>query len=86
MRCEIWLFLFKLHCFFATGGYVCMTTRGNADNLEYKAELEGVIRAMKEEKKWSRVAVIVVDKWEKAVSEHEFGYIPGVVYLYQKAH
>ncbi|XP_053504868.1 methyltransferase-like protein 27 isoform X2 [Ictalurus furcatus] len=68
------------------GGYVCMTTRGNADNLEYKAELEGVIRAMKEEKKWSRVAVIVVDKWEKAVSEHEFGYIPGVVYLYQRAH
>ncbi|KAB5548865.1 hypothetical protein PHYPO_G00060620 [Pangasianodon hypophthalmus] len=68
------------------GGYVCMTTRGNADNLEYKAELERVIQAMEEEKKWSRLAVSVVDKWEKAVSEHECGYIPGVVYLYQKAY
>ncbi|XP_058270803.1 methyltransferase-like protein 27 [Hemibagrus wyckioides] len=67
------------------GGYVCMTTRGNADNFEYKAELERVIQAMEEEKKWSRVAVSVVDEWEKAVSEHECGYIPGVVYLYQKA-
>ncbi|KAF4077395.1 hypothetical protein AMELA_G00207710 [Ameiurus melas] len=68
------------------GGYVCMTTRGNTDNLEYKAELEGMIQAMEEEKKWSRVAVTVVDQWEKAVSEHESGYITGVVYLYQRAH
>lgn len=72
--------------FFTTGGYVCMTTRGNADNLEYKAEMESVIRAMEEKKKWSRVAVTVVDKWEKAVSEDECGYICGVVYLYQKAY
>lgn len=69
----------------SSGSYVCMTTRGNADNFKYKAELERVIQAMEEEKKWSRVAVSVVDEWEKAVSEHESGYIPGVVYLYQKA-
>lgn len=63
-----------------------MTTRANTDNLEYKAELEREIQALEEEKKWSRVAVTVVDKWEKAVSEHECGYISGVVYLYQRAY
>lgn len=62
-----------------------MTTRGYADNLKYKAELEHAIRVMEDEKKWSHVAVNVVDEWEKAVSEHECGYIPGVIYLYQKA-
>ena len=61
-----------------------MTTRGNAENLEYKAELESAILAMEEEKKWRCVTVDVVDQWEKAVSDHECGYIPGVVYLYQK--
>ncbi|XP_047661966.1 methyltransferase-like protein 27 isoform X2 [Tachysurus fulvidraco] len=66
------------------GGYVCMTTRGNADNHKYKTELERAILAMEEEKKWRCVAVDVVDKWEKAVADHECGYIPGVVYLYQK--
>ncbi|KAM9450438.1 methyltransferase-like protein 27 isoform 1-T2 [Clarias gariepinus] len=66
------------------GGYVCMTTRGNADNLEYKAELERVIQEIEEERKWRRIAVNVVNEWEKAVSDHECGYITGVVYLYQK--
>ncbi|XP_060792188.1 methyltransferase-like protein 27 isoform X2 [Neoarius graeffei] len=66
------------------GGFVCMTTRGNIDNLEYKAELERVIQSMEEEKKWHRVSVTVVDEWEKAVSELESGYIPGVIYLYQR--
>uniref|UniRef100_A0A3B1JUH5 Methyltransferase like 27 n=2 Tax=Astyanax mexicanus TaxID=7994 RepID=A0A3B1JUH5_ASTMX len=33
------------------GGYVCMTTRGNADNQEYKTELEHMMRTMKEEKR-----------------------------------
>ncbi|KAF7697142.1 methyltransferase-like protein 27 [Silurus meridionalis] len=68
------------------GGFVCMTTRGNADNFEYKTELERVIRVMEEEKKWSCVAINEVANWEKAVSEHERGYITGVVYLYQRAH
>lgn len=86
IRCEVWAFLFKLPCFFAAGGYVCMTTRGDAENLEYKVELERVIRAMEQEKKWSHVAVTVVDKWEKAVSENECGYIPGAVYICQRAY
>ncbi|XP_076835778.1 methyltransferase-like protein 27 isoform X2 [Brachyhypopomus gauderio] len=66
------------------GGYVCMTTRGNAENQEYKAELEHVVRRMVEEKRWSCVAVNEVEEWERAVAEHETGYIPGAVYLYQR--
>ncbi|XP_016357021.1 methyltransferase-like protein 27 [Sinocyclocheilus anshuiensis] len=66
------------------GGYVCMTTRGNPDNRKYKAELEQMIRALEEEQKWSRVTVVEVEEWEKAVSEQDSGYIPGAIYLYQK--
>ncbi|XP_059382413.1 methyltransferase-like protein 27 [Carassius carassius] len=66
------------------GGYVCMTTRGNTDNREYKAELEQMIRALEDEQKWSRVTVVEVEEWEKAVSEEDSGYIPGAIYLYQK--
>ncbi|XP_060792195.1 methyltransferase-like protein 27 isoform X2 [Neoarius graeffei] len=66
------------------GGFVCITTRGNADNCQYKTELERVIQSMEEEKKCRRVSVTVVDKWEKAVHEHESGYIPGVIYLCQR--
>ncbi|KAL7853828.1 hypothetical protein AOLI_G00206720 [Acnodon oligacanthus] len=32
------------------GGYVCMTTRGNADNQDYKTEMERMVRLMEEEK------------------------------------
>ncbi|TSL04276.1 Methyltransferase-like protein 27 [Bagarius yarrelli] len=67
------------------GGYICMTTRGNTDNLGYKAELKNAIRAMEKEKKWSLVAVSEVEEWEKAVQEPESGYIPGVIYLCRKA-
>ncbi|XP_036443351.1 methyltransferase-like protein 27 [Colossoma macropomum] len=68
------------------GGYVCMTTRGNADNQDYKKEMERMVRMMEEEKRWSRVTVNEVEKWERAVSEHESGYIPGTVYLYQRTY
>ncbi len=61
-----------------------MTTRGNTDNREYKAELEQMIRALEEEQKWSRVTVVELEEWEKAVSEQHSGYIPGAIYLYQK--
>ncbi|XP_051537690.1 methyltransferase-like protein 27 [Myxocyprinus asiaticus] len=67
------------------GGYVCMTTRGNADNREYKAELEQINKALEEEEKWSRVTVVEVEEWERAVSEQDSGYIPGAIYLYQKS-
>lgn len=50
-----------------------MTTRGNTDNQEYKAELEQMIRALEEEQKWSRVTVVEVEEWEKAVLELDSG-------------
>lgn len=72
-------------CKFAKpGGYICMTTRSNRDNLQYKASLEGLLKQMEEEGLWTRVEVTEVREWEKAVSEHEDGYISGVVYLYKK--
>ncbi|XP_041864008.1 methyltransferase-like protein 27 isoform X2 [Melanotaenia boesemani] len=67
-----------------SGGYICMTTRSNLDNLEYKAALESELKRMEEEGLWSCVEVTEVDDWERAVSEQEDGYISGVVYLYKK--
>ncbi|XP_066501430.1 methyltransferase-like protein 27 isoform X2 [Hoplias malabaricus] len=66
------------------GGYICMTTRGNGDNLKYKTELEHMMRMMEEEQRWNCITVSEVEEWEKAVAEQESGYIPGVVYLYQR--
>lgn len=63
---------------------MCMTTRGNDDNLEYKAELENMMRLMEDEQKWRRVTITEVEDWERAVAEHESGFIRGSVYLYQK--
>ncbi|CAG08869.1 unnamed protein product [Tetraodon nigroviridis] len=67
-----------------SGGYICMTTRGNDDNLEYKAALKGELEQMEQEGLWTYVEVAEVEEWERAVSEKEHGYIPGVVYLYRK--
>ncbi|XP_073335525.1 methyltransferase-like protein 27 [Pagrus major] len=66
------------------GGYICMTTRSNHDNLEYKASLERELKQMEEEGLWTCVEVSQVVDWERAVSEQEHGYIPGAVYLYKK--
>ena len=60
-----------------------MTTRANLDNVEYKAALERELRLMEEEELWSAVEVTEEREWERAVSEHEEGYIPGHVYLYK---
>ncbi|KAM7374434.1 hypothetical protein PAMP_007091 [Pampus punctatissimus] len=66
------------------GGYICMTTRSNHDNLEYKAALERELKQMEEEGLWCCVDVTDVEDWERAVSEEEDGYISGSVYLYKK--
>ncbi|KAG7516574.1 methyltransferase 27 isoform X1 [Solea senegalensis] len=67
------------------GGYICMTTRSNHCNQEYKSTLELELRKMEDERLWSRVEVMEVEKWERAVLEQDDEeYIPGVVYLYQK--
>ncbi|TNN48301.1 Williams-Beuren syndrome chromosomal region 27 protein [Liparis tanakae] len=66
------------------GGHVCMTTRSNLENLEYKAALDRELKQMEDEGLWTCVEVAEVEDWERAVSEQEDGYIPGVVYLYRK--
>ncbi|XP_029956195.1 methyltransferase-like protein 27 [Salarias fasciatus] len=64
------------------GGYVCMTSRDGADNLQYKADLEHEIERMEEERLWTKVAVTLVENWEKATSGT--GYISGAAYVYKK--
>ncbi|XP_029923909.1 methyltransferase-like protein 27 [Myripristis murdjan] len=65
------------------GGYICMTTRSNYDNLEYKAALECELKRMEEEGLWVCVDKTEVEDWEKAVSEKEEGYISGCLYVYK---
>ncbi|XP_064207385.1 methyltransferase-like protein 27 isoform X2 [Anguilla rostrata] len=67
------------------GGYICLTTRGDESNKEYKNHLELTLNEMEKEGLWSRVSVMEVEDWEKAVSEQESGYISGAVYLYRKS-
>ncbi|KAA8586822.1 methyltransferase-like protein 27 isoform X2 [Etheostoma spectabile] len=66
------------------GGYICMTTRSNHDNVEYKAALERELKQMEDEGLWTCVEVAEVEDWERAVSQQEDGYIAGAVYLYKK--
>uniref|UniRef100_A0A1A8BBL5 Williams Beuren syndrome chromosome region 27 n=1 Tax=Nothobranchius kadleci TaxID=1051664 RepID=A0A1A8BBL5_NOTKA len=67
-----------------SGGCVCMTTRSNHDNLEYKAALERELKQMEEEGLWTCLEVTEVQDWERAVTEQEDGYISGAVYIYKK--
>lgn len=61
-----------------------MTTRGNRDNVDFKAALERELKQMEHEGLWTCVEVTEVKEWERAVSEQERGYISGAVYLYKK--
>ncbi|XP_061105296.1 methyltransferase-like protein 27 isoform X2 [Conger conger] len=67
------------------GGYVCVTTRGNESNKEYKNHLERILSEMEMEGLWNRISVMEVERWEKAVCDAESEYIPGAVYLYRKS-
>ncbi|XP_051492032.1 methyltransferase-like protein 27 isoform X2 [Apus apus] len=70
------------------GGFLCLTTRSNPSNLQYKAELEAVLERLERQGAWQKVLAQEVDCWEKATSEEEStqgtGYISGVVYIYRK--
>ncbi|XP_075450634.1 methyltransferase-like protein 27 [Ascaphus truei] len=70
------------------GGFVCLTTRSNPSNLQYKAELERELSALQSKGLWDCVSVQEVEKWEKASSEEEAAeesdYISGSIYLYHK--
>nr|XP_023660476.1 methyltransferase-like protein 27 [Paramormyrops kingsleyae] len=67
------------------GGYVCITTRGDVDNLKYRTELENTFDSMVQDALWVQVDVREVEQWERAVSNKEAEHIPGVVYLYRKS-
>ncbi|KAM9782364.1 methyltransferase-like protein 27 [Syngnathus typhle] len=66
------------------GGYICMTTRANLDNLSYKEDLEGEMKQMEDEGLWRRVDVTVVKEFERGVTDHEIAYIPGSIYVFRK--
>ncbi|XP_040279560.1 methyltransferase-like protein 27 isoform X2 [Bufo gargarizans] len=70
------------------GGFVCMTTRSNISNLQYKAELEEELSSLQYKGFWEQVLVEEVEQWEKATSEKEINqesdYIPGVIFIYRK--
>ncbi|KAM4044414.1 methyltransferase-like protein 27 isoform 2-T2 [Anomaloglossus baeobatrachus] len=71
-----------------SGGFVCMTTRSNISNLQYKAELEEGISSLQNKRLWEEVLVQEVQQWEKATSDKEItqksDYIPGVIYIFRK--
>ncbi|XP_029468720.1 methyltransferase-like protein 27 isoform X2 [Rhinatrema bivittatum] len=70
------------------GGFLCLTTRSNTSNLQYKSELQARLQELEGEGWWERVRVLEVEDWEKATSEQEASpgseYISGLVYLYRK--
>nr|ACQ57978.1 Williams-Beuren syndrome chromosomal region 27 protein [Anoplopoma fimbria] len=74
----------ELFKFTKPGGLVCMTTRSNHANLEYKAALEHELKQMQDEGLCTCVEVTEVKDWERGVSEQEDGYISGAVYIYKK--
>lgn len=68
------------------GGYICLSSRGDHRNVEFKAALESELRKMVEEGLWTCVQVTEVKNWERDLSgDEESGYIPADVYLYKKA-
>ncbi|XP_033834659.1 methyltransferase-like protein 27 [Periophthalmus magnuspinnatus] len=66
------------------GGYTCLTTRSNKDNLMYKTSLEQELGTLEKQGLWRSVQEVFIDQWERGITHHEQGYIPGAVYLYQK--
>ncbi|XP_053313233.1 methyltransferase-like protein 27 [Spea bombifrons] len=71
------------------GGFVCLTTRCNPSNLHYKAQLDQELSVLQNKGLWECITVQNVEKWERAISEHEAqkesDYISGVIYLYKKS-
>uniref|UniRef100_A0A8D2J0K0 Methyltransferase like 27 n=1 Tax=Varanus komodoensis TaxID=61221 RepID=A0A8D2J0K0_VARKO len=63
------------------GGWVCLTTRRDAGNLRYEAELRRRLDELEQQGAWEKVAAQEVGRWEKAAQG--LGYISGVVYLYR---
>ncbi|XP_063299690.1 methyltransferase-like protein 27 isoform X2 [Pelobates fuscus] len=71
-----------------SGGLLCLTTRSNTSNLQYKAELEHELAALQSLGLCDCITTQNIEKWEKATSKQEVqgesDYISGVIYLYKK--
>lgn len=71
---------------------MCLTTRTNPSNLQYKEALEATLDELEQARDWERLAAWPVDRWELATSKREAvsgpsdsdGFISGIVYLYRK--
>uniref|UniRef100_G3UMW1 Methyltransferase like 27 n=1 Tax=Loxodonta africana TaxID=9785 RepID=G3UMW1_LOXAF len=74
------------------GGLVCLTTRTNPSNLQFKEALEATLDQLEQAGAWECLVAWPVDRWELATSELEVvpstsandGFISGIVYLYRK--
>ncbi|XP_063812251.1 methyltransferase-like protein 27 [Pseudophryne corroboree] len=70
------------------GGLLCLTTRSNFSNLQYKCDLEKAMSDLQNKGLWEQISVEEVEQWERATSETEVtkdsDYIPGIIYLYRK--
>ncbi|XP_061689188.1 methyltransferase-like protein 27 [Syngnathoides biaculeatus] len=66
------------------GGLICMTGKCDRENINYRASLESEIKHMEDAGLWRCVNVTYVKEWQLGLTEHERGYIPGCVYLFQK--
>lgn len=71
---------------------MCLTTRTNPSNLQYKEALEATLDKLEQAGEWERLEARPVDRWELATSKLEAvpgtpdgaGFISGIVYLYRK--
>lgn len=74
------------------GGLVCLTTRTNASNLQYKEALEATLDTLEQAGAWERLVAWPVGCWELATSALEVvpgtsdsdSFISGIIYLYRK--
>lgn len=71
---------------------MCLTTRTNPSNLQYKEALEATLDKLEQAGAWERLVAQPVDRWELATSPLELapgtsatdGFISGIIYLYRK--
>lgn len=71
---------------------MCLTTRTNPSNLQYKEALEATLDRLEQAREWERLVAWPVDRWELATSKLEVvpgisdsdGFISGIIYLYRK--
>lgn len=71
---------------------MCLTTRTNASNLQYKEALEATLNRLEQSGAWERLVAWPVGCWELATSAFEVvpgtsdgdRFISGIIYLYRK--